>query len=286
MSLAKIGVMVSKNKPMIATVAGVSGVVVAGVMACKATVKVSEVNVEIGARIEAVKESGYTDVKKYRKDLYKTYLAAGIEYARLYGPSVIIGGLAIGSIFYGHNLLNKKTVALAGAYKALTMDFDSYRHRVFERLGEENERSIRYNMRPMDVEVEENGKTVTKTVEVIPEENYGNGTTYRSVFFDETSIYWTKDPEENKAFLLDVQNRAQKKLEEDGYLFLNWVYDQLDVTETYAGAHCGWVMGLGEDRVDFGIYDVYSPASRRFVNGLEPVVLLNFNDDGYIADKI
>ena len=50
----------------------------------------------------------------------------------------------------------------------------------------------------------------------------------------------------------------------------------------------GWVMSKdnGDNYVDFGIYDMNNPAARRFVNGAERSILLDFNVDGVIYDLI
>ena len=270
--------------PTILTVAGVVGVAGAGVMACQATIKVKDIKVEFDNTMEEIKESGYNEQTK-RVEIRREYIRAGRRILRCYGPALFIGAVSIGSILYGHNMLNRRNLVLAGAYKLATTDFDAYRSRVAERLGEDMERSIRYNMQTIEVSDMDDPKK-SYTVEYVPEDMAGNETTIRSVFFDESSIYWEEDPEKNKEFLLTLQKRAQEKYDRDGYLFLNWIYKNLDVQETYASNICGWVKGYTSDTIDFGIYDVYSAASRRFVNGLEPVILLNFNDGGYIADKI
>lgn len=281
--LAGVKTLIYQHGPTILTIGGIVGVVGSGVMACRATVKVTQVKIEIEADIATVKETPHLDDKTYKKALTRTYINAGRRYARLYGPPILLGALSIGAILYGHNILNKKTMMLAGAYKALTMNFDDYRDRVKERLGEDIERSVAFDTQTMTIE---DLKGNEQTIEYVPEEMCGNPTSDRSVFFDDTSIYWCDEPEENKRFLMDLQEKAQKKFDRDGYLLLNWIYKHLDVPETYAGAHCGWAKGFGDDVISFGIHDIHSAASRRFVNGLEPVILLNFNDDGYILDKI
>ena len=65
------------------------------------------------------------------------------------------------------------------------------------------------------------------------------------------------------------------------------MYDALGIPKTPAGQVVGWLLGAGDDYVDFGfLKDDADFAARRFVNGLEPVVLLDFNVDGVIYDKI
>ena len=50
----------------------------------------------------------------------------------------------------------------------------------------------------------------------------------------------------------------------------------------------GWVYDenneVGDNYVDFGIYDINKPKARDFVNGYEKVIVLDFNVDGNIWD--
>jgi hypothetical protein len=50
----------------------------------------------------------------------------------------------------------------------------------------------------------------------------------------------------------------------------------------------GWIDGGdGDGYVDFGIYDIAAVNNRReFINGYEPSIILDFNVDGVIWDKI
>lgn len=106
--------------------------------------------------------------------------------------------------------------------------------------------------------------------------------------FDETCMAWTKDPESNKFYLLRQQEYANEKLRQRGYLFLNEVYDILGIPRTKAGQCVGWMYDtenpIGDNYVDFGIFDQVH--NRSFVNGYENSVLLNFNVDGNILDRI
>ena len=64
----------------------------------------------------------------------------------------------------------------------------------------------------------------------------------------------------------------------------------LGAKRTKAGAQVGWVYDeknpVGDNYVDFGIFDIYNPKSRDFVNGYEKVIVLDFNVDGVILDLI
>ena len=108
-----------------------------------------------------------------------------------------------------------------------------------------------------------------------------------AVFFDETSAAWTKNPECNKLFLLRTQDLANLKLKTRGYLFLNEVFDMLGVPRCKTGQLVGWVYDevnpVGDNYVDFGIFN---ECNHKFVNGFEKSVLLDFNVDGNILDRL
>ena len=108
-----------------------------------------------------------------------------------------------------------------------------------------------------------------------------------AVIFDENSKAWTKNPECNKMFLLRQQEYANEKLRAQGYLFLNEVYDTLGLPRTRAGQLVGWTYDVhnpvGDNYVDFGIFEY---CNRKFVNGFEKSVLLDFNVDGNILDHL
>lgn len=105
--------------------------------------------------------------------------------------------------------------------------------------------------------------------------------------FDEECLGWTRDAEMNRLFLLRQQEFANEKLQQRGYLFLNEVYDMLGLSRTKVGQCVGWCYDLsnryGDNYVDFGIYDV---RNRWFVNGQEKTIVLDFNVDGNILDRL
>jgi hypothetical protein len=88
-------------------------------------------------------------------------------------------------------------------------------------------------------------------------------------------------------FLKSVQNHMNDMLHVRGHVLLNDVYDRLGIDRTPEGALVGWLMGgVGDNYVDFNIYDFQSAAKRDFVNGIEPSILLDFNVDGVIYEHI
>lgn len=106
-------------------------------------------------------------------------------------------------------------------------------------------------------------------------------------FFDESCPNWVKDSGYNLAFLRLSQVEANDRLKRQGYLFLNDVYTMLGLPVTKAGQLVGWIYDpendVGDNYVDFGLYDV---KSNQFINEYANIILLDFNVDGMIIDKI
>ena len=211
--------------------------------------------------------------------------------AKLYAPAVILGTVSIAAILGGHNILRKRNIALAAAYTAVDKGFKEYRGRVIERFGEELDKELKYNIKAKEIEetvVNEDGTetTVKKTVNVADP----NTTSIYARFFDDGCTGWTKDPEYNLMFLKDQQRYANDILKSRGHLFLNEVYDMLGIPRSTAGAVVGWIYDekcpVGDNFVDFGIYDLYDEKKRDFVNGYERTILLDFNVDGEIYKMI
>lgn len=137
--------------------------------------------------------------------------------------------------------------------------------------------------------VDENGNTTIekKTVDVMdgnPLEKYSEF----ARFYDDGCKEWTKSPEYNLAFLRAQQSIMNDRLKANGYLFLNDVYDALGIPRTQKGQIVGWVYDennpVGDNYVDFGIYDMWKTEVRDFVNGYERSILLDFNVDGVILE--
>lgn len=121
----------------------------------------------------------------------------------------------------------------------------------------------------------------------VTEDKKSVGVSEYARFFDETSPHWSRNPEENMFFLRQVEVYCTQKLLTIGHIFLNEVYDMLGLPHTKAGAVVGWVYDkdnlIGDNRIDFGIF---TKNNKGFVNGYESSILLDFNVDGNILDRI
>lgn len=297
-TFGKMGLKLKKRSPEIMVIGGVIGVVGSTVLACKATTRLSGILEESKENVDQIKdyveENGYSEKyseEDYKKDLTITYTQTGVKIAKIYAPAVILGTLSITSILAGHNITRKRNLALSAAYVAIDKSFKEYRARVVERFGEKLDKELRYNIKQGESEEivrnDEGGEEVVKTAT-----EYADPNTYSEYarFFDDGCLGWTKDPEANLTFLKQQQNYANDKLKRKGFLFLNDVYGMLGIQPTKAGQIVGWIYDeknpIGDNFVDFGIYDINRPKNRDFVNGYERVILLDFNVDGNILDMI
>ena len=301
-SLHKVGFKFKKHSPEILVVAGVVGIVTSTIMACKATTKVSEIIDETKETIDTIhdcvgKGLHTSDGEEYtqeiaNKDLAIVYAQTGWKLVKLYGPSVALGVASIGCMVGSNRILRKRNIALAAAFKAVDTSFKEYRGRVIDRFGKEMDRELRFGIKAKEIEetvVDENGNetTVTKTVE-IADPNVAHS--IYSVVWCEGNTGWTRNAELNKVFLIQTQNEANDKLRLNGILTLNEVYDMLGAPRTAYGQIAGWVYteddSVGDDYVDFGIFNANNPKACDFVNGYEKSIILDFNCIGNILEYI
>lgn len=288
---------VKKHSPEILMVAGIAGTVIGTVLACKATTKVSSIIEEKNKSVDDVHTCLNDETIEYteedsKKDLTIIYAQTGMKLFKLYAPAIGIMALSFTSIIAGHRILKKRNVAIAAAYAAIDRGFKEYRKNVIEKFGEGVDQEMRFNIKSKEIKKKnKDGKTTKETEYYIDTDgsSLSNISEYAR-FFDAASENFAKDPEYNMMFLRRQQDYANEKLKSQGHLFLNEVYDMLDIPRSKAGQVVGWVYDKdgntkGDNYVDFGLYR-NEPGTRRFVNGLEYNILLDFNVDGVIYDLI
>lgn len=272
-------------------VAGVAGVV----LACRATLKLSDTLDEfdelklkaeaLHGNPELLPDGEHYDEQAYAKDLtvikVKTILAVAKLYAPAAGLLLISASLLTGS----HVTLNKRNASLTAAYAATDQAFQEYRERVRKQLGKDVDDEMRYGARvdQETVQTEDGKKKIVKHTRVAE----GAPSQYAR-FFDESCLPYQRNPEYNKIFLQAQQSYFNNLLQAQGHVFLNDVYKALGLPESKAGQVVGWVLSKeGDNFVDFGVFDnVSNDHVRDFVNGHEASILLDFNVDGVVLDKI
>lgn len=291
-----------KHSPEILAVTGVVGVVASAVMACKATTKVNDIVDEAKETIDKIHDSvgkglHTSDGEEYteevmKKDLTIVYTQTGLKFVKLYGPSVALGVASLACLLGSNHILRKRNLALAAALTNVATSFKEYRGRLVDRFGKDLDRELRFGIKAKEVEetvVDENGKetTVTKTVEVV---DPNTAHSLYSIVFCEGNTGWTRNAELNKVFLIQQQNWANDKLKMNGVLTLNEVYDMVGAPRTAYGQIAGWVWTedgtIGDNFVDFGLFDVNNEKACDFINGREKSIILDFNCIGNILEYI
>lgn len=299
-----------KHSPEILMAAGVAGVIVSAVMACKATLKVDAVMDETKEKMDKIhtaEENGTTEAgedyskEDAKKDTVIVYAQTGLQFAKTYAPAVAIGALSIASILASNNILRKRNVALTAAYTVLDTDFKNYRSRVIEKFGKEIDRELKYNIKAekvsateVDAETGKEKKVKKNAFVVNPSDVSGYARFFEKYTVDEdgNSIlnpHWEPNNEYNIMFIKAQENYANDLLRAKKRLFLNDVYEMLGFPRTKAGQVVGWVYDkdnpVGDNYVDFGLYTDNLSYSD-FANGLDPAILLDFNVDGNIWEMM
>ena len=194
----------------------------------------------------------------------------------------------------GHRINVKQKAALATAAGTVIKEFKEYRDSVVERFGDEVDKELRYGVKVATIEKTEkdDGGKEKKTKEKVQAIDEGKltGSDYRVIFDSANSKYWSKDAWTNKSLLKSVQKEANAKLIRNGFLFLNDVRKMLGMEPTVSGQVVGWIWDLEdserENHVDFNIFNSSDAYVRKFLDGYENCVILEFNVDGVIIDDV
>lgn len=274
-----------KNAPHVFFGLGLSAVVGGTYLACRATLKLSDVVDETSDDIKEVKNLTEQKAKivkreqqpeEYYKDLGYVYGVGIARIAKLYAPAVIVTGAGIVALTGSHVTLTRRNAALTMTLGTVLSAFEEYRGRVRSELGQEKEQQLYHGIEYRTVEDEENGEE--KTVKsLVGDPPYAR-------LFDESCCAWEPYPGVNQLFAKCQQDYFNGVLRRRGHVFLNEIYDVFGMERTPAGAVVGWVWhGDGDNFIDFGLEEVHN---RTFTIGQDPVGLIDFNVDGVIYDKI
>jgi Family of unknown function (DUF6353) len=277
--LGRAGLKISKKSPTLLFVGGLVGVVSGSVLACRATVKASHALDDFKTDVEKVKaEKGNPESEQdYRKDLTYVYAKNTFVLVKLYAPAVIVGGIGIACLTGSHVQLTRRNNALMAAYAALQTAYENYRERVRDEVGKEKELDL-YHGAQMQTRLGADGKELEiKAVDPNKWSPYAR-------FFNETSDHFQDDGELNRIWVQCQQEYLNQLLRARGHVFLNEAYDALGLTRTSAGQVVGWVMnGDGDNFIDFGLFSAYHA---KHFDAREPTILLDFNVDGVVVDKL
>lgn len=280
---------IQKYAPEILTGAGIIALSGAGVLAAKKTLELPEITNEIDIAREDNREQAAQDINyattQYAGVNRHIFFKGSAEIVKLYAVPVLLGTGGVICILSAHGMLRRRNAALAATVVTLTEALDSYRKRVADKIGEDEERELWLNNEKIIVE-DEDGRPMALH-QINPQSNpYGR-------WFDEGSTQFSRDPGQNARTLLTEQNYFNDRLKSRGYVFLNEVYKRLGLPESREGQIVGWWYDPknpdqpdADDFVDFRIMNPEDPAARDFINGWNKVVWLDFNVQGPILDHM
>lgn len=277
-----------KNSPHILFAGGVVGVVATVVLASRGTLKLegileaAEQDRKTANDLAASGHPAYTEKDCVRD---KTIIMArtAFQITKLYAPAFVVGAASVAALTGSHVILNRRNIALTAAYNTVAKSFEQYRRRVLAEVGPEKEREFRYGVEEREI-YSEGKKGEPKVTRV----KNAAGPSMYAKFFDRRSDCFSDEPDYNIMFLRAQQTWANQKLRTQGHLLLNDVYDKLGLERTPEGAIVGWTYeGDGDGFVSFGVLDGERPDEFvDFMTGREESLLLDFNVEGVVYDKI
>lgn len=219
----------------------------------------------------ATEEMQAINVKQARMSTYiDTAKCAIVTFA----PTIGFAAISICSFFGAAGIMKGRYATLASAFAGLASKEKFLESRIVEEYGEDKLRELKMEKASNVI----NAHVDEETGEVIEERK--EPPVVHSMFskwFDEGNEHWTKSAENNRYFLDQKEQWANRMLETRGYLFLNEVYEMLGMEKTQAGAIFGWLDKGEQYQVNFGIFNADYAPKRDFVNGTERSILLEFN---------
>lgn len=281
--------LLKKNKPDILFALGLGTVLVGAVVVANAARKHDEVAEdnelylrETAQDIQFRGETNQITEAQAKQEYAKAHAVASYQWVKLYGKGAAIMVAGTVSLVAGHMESKQRIGSLMAAYSVLDKTFKTYRERVVEELGGEKDVMFLHgkpDKKPY-VEVDEiTGKNKKRKYD-----SYHVDSEYARIF-DEYNVNWRNEPHLNAFFLKSQQVNANLKLQAQGHLFLNEVWDLLGMERTKAGSIVGWVKDSenGDGVIDFGLY---SECNSAFMNGLDPAAIIDPNVDGVIYDLL
>lgn len=308
---SKYGYKLKKASPTIMIVGAAVGGVAATVLACKATIKAQDILAEHNAAVKTIhmtkdqiekgeitlgEDESYTE-KDFKNDITTTYVQTGLKLAKVYAPAVSMGIASLGCMFGSHHIMSKRNATLTAAYIALDKAFEEYKGRVTDRFGNRVQEELEHNIKAVEVENKKtNDQGVEETIKEYKDVAMQHSSPYTCIF-DETVDTWQPDNMLNRNYLFLMEQSANKRLRTQGHLFLNEVLGSIGThggvsMKTPEGQIVGWIYNPNDpskqNHVDFGVtsyVEGYDPTND-FIDGYERSVILRFNCDGPIIDKI
>lgn len=278
---------VIKNGPDIMVKTGTVGMVAGTVMACAGTVKAQkklearkQMLDDIQEAWELAKEGkvAYTE-QEMKADIATANLKCAWDIAGCYAAA---GGMIIGSvalIWGGLGIIKIREANATSAALYYAGAFEELRKNIRNKYGEQEEWNLLHNAH-QETYIDEDGNEKTVTVVEATNEELAKCTMAR--FFDETSREYVEGQNDYMVQMLLLRQSAWNDvLQREGKVMFNDIAADIDVAPTNL-PNKGWIKqkpGEPIKYISFGIDDGRSEGVRRFVNGLEDTLFMQFNCD-------
>lgn len=289
----KIELAVAPNWPTVATVGGVAGLVGAMVLAVHVSVKklpdIVEARKARAEEIETAAERGIPE-DIIKKDKLRNSAGFALDVVKAYSPVLALEGVSIISILSAHGEMNRRNAAMVAAYESMAIGLRSYRDRVAEKLGEEEESRLYLGTSSATIEGEEvNPETGRKRKTHESIDILGGELPPKTLVFEEFvstpegepnigSRRWVRDMATNRFSVQTVQNYMNDRLQICGWVSVNEVLEELGFDRIPSGQYWGWVAEEGV-YIDLSMKTIYRSGrtGEDGSYGHHPALLLELN---------
>lgn len=283
---------IKKATPTILIIGGTSAVAYSAYKAAEVAPQAKEVIDDFKANREEIDNREDLTPEERQVEIKEGYKELGTGLVKLYAKPVAGISIGVAMIFGAHGMMTKQIATLTAGLTSLDKMYNNYRNNVIEKYGEDEDFRLRNNIKTVeiqDIEQDVRGRKrkVKKEVDIVDPETVASPF---QRFFDESNPNFSKNPQNNLFFLKKVEQFANDRLVAQGYLFLNDVLYELGYNRCAEGQVYGWTYDPDDpnchNHVDLGIHDIRRKTVQNFVNGYEPVVMLDINSDEIVYNKL
>lgn len=241
---------ISRNAPGLLMTGGILSMVGGTVSACKATLKVHDIVDEAVNTLHFIESLEGQNKPLKTGEIYTTELAeidkknlkikTMVAVAKGYLPAITLIALGIVGICCGHTVLKQRYTTMIVAYEGIKTSFENYRKKVADKWGKEAENDIYYGEKTKKIvkAIDENGEVYDKEIET---RVGGCSDGYHVIFCPETTRDFSDWNTMNAAFIIGQLSYLNRKLHEDGYVYLNTALEAFGFETVPEGQVLGWI---------------------------------------------